>query len=142
MAFAISSSDGLAVVRKSAKATISFHPSGRGIETTLDTDDLDPDLPIVTAGIVYRVTQEALRNTLAHARATRIDVVAYSDDRAAVVTIQDDGVGFVPSAVENNPSTGHFGITGMSSLVADAGGSLSLESAPGRGTRIRVEVPL
>jgi signal transduction histidine kinase len=89
---------------------------------------------------LFRIIQEALTNTAKHARARRVDIRLASNCAKAVVTIVDDGVGFEPPAAEA-PSRLHWGLTIMRERAAAVGGDLQLESAPGRGTRLTVEVP-
>jgi two-component system NarL family sensor kinase len=55
--------------------------------------------------------------------------------------VADDGRGFDPTAPAPS-SNGHFGLRVMADLIRDAGGSVDIDSAPGRGTRVRLEVPL
>jgi len=110
----------------------------RGLATQLDFApgvNLSPEVEAV----FFRVAQEAIRNASAHAEPTTIDVAVRSADGRASLTVADDGRGFArPDA---RGPTGHFGLQLMRDLARDAEGELSVDSAPGRGTRIRVEVP-
>jgi signal transduction histidine kinase len=85
---------------------------------------------------LYRLAQEALNNVLKHAHARhvaiRLEVLA---DRA-ILEVADDGVGFEPS-LRNG---GGFGLHGMRERAERLGGALQVESTPGQGTRVRVEV--
>ena len=86
---------------------------------------------------LYRVVQEAMTNVVRHARATRVDVlVEHRDDRVRVV-VEDDGVGFEPDLVQHGD---HFGLLGLRERAEALGGSLTLESAPGAGATVVVEV--
>jgi signal transduction histidine kinase len=86
---------------------------------------------------LYRVGQEALNNVLKHAHARQVTVrLDVSKDRAVLV-VADDGVGFEPS-LRNG---GGFGLPGMRERAERLGGALQVESAPGQGTTVRVEVP-
>jgi len=97
---------------------------------------------------VLRAAQEALANVHKHARASQVAVtLSYMDD-LVVLDVQDDGVGFDP-AVEpgegSEPSEGlggGFGLRAMRERVARLGGRLLIESAPGEGTTVVVEVPV
>lgn len=60
----------------------------------------------------------------------------------AVLTVTDDGQGFEPEAVADRPATGHLGLVVLRDIAADAGADLRLDSAPGQGTSVRLEVPL
>ncbi len=115
--------------------------SASGLDTELDIDGLAAELPAGPASLVYRVVQEALRNVTSHAGASSVAVRAGSDAAVVWAEVIDDGAGFEPGAqLKASADAGHFGLTGLRDLVADAGGRLDIESAPGAGTTIRVEV--
>jgi len=96
------------------------------------------ELPAGIEEGLYRVAQEALNNALKHACAHSVNVTLERDEDAVVLEIVDDGVGFDPStAVEG----GGLGLDGMIERVTQMGGELTLDSEPGGGTRVRVEVP-
>lgn len=87
--------------------------------------------------VALRVVQESLANVRKHAHARSVEVrLSYAGD-SVEIAVHDDGVGFVPSA----PVDG-FGLTGMRSRVADAGGDLDVSSAPDAGTTVTALVPL
>lgn len=106
-----------------------------GVEVSVHVADLgevaEPD-----AALVWRVAQEAVRNTLRHARATTMAVELRRQGSALVLTVADDGVGFDPDDVD---VAAHYGLRGLESLVRDHGGDLIVRSAPGRGTTTRLE---
>jgi signal transduction histidine kinase len=87
---------------------------------------------------LFRIVQESLTNVALHAKAARVDVLLNMRDGHVIANIEDDGVGFTPASptVEN-----HLGLFGMRERVEMLGGRLSIESAPGRGTAVNVEVP-
>ncbi len=87
--------------------------------------------------LAWRVAQEAVRNALRHAGARRVDVDVRLEGDQLVLEVADDGIGFDPEAPREADS---FGLRGLSSLVQDAGGRLNVTSAPGAGTRVRLEV--
>ena len=94
-------------------------------------------LPPETEQELYRLAQEALNNVLKHAHAGRVVVrLDVSADRATL-EVADDGLGFEPSLRGGDG----FGLPGMRERAERLGGILSVESAPGAGTRVRVEVP-
>lgn len=98
------------------------------------------DLPRRTTHHLLRIAQEATTNAERHASAQRIEIhLDYAAD-AVSLTIEDDGVGFNPEDALNRQ--GHFGLTGMRGRARSIGGELSLRSAPGAGTSIRIVVPL
>jgi signal transduction histidine kinase len=116
--------------------------SSRGIEATCDVDGLQAALPDAVAGLLYRAAQEALRNAVTHAHPTRVHVTLESVAGAATLEVTDDGVGFTPADAAARASEGHLGLRGIADLVAGAGGRLDIDSTPGEGTRLRVEVPI
>ena len=90
---------------------------------------------------LLRILQEALTNTARHAGACSVEVeLRYAADNLSL-RVRDDGNGFEPSTA-GGTETGHFGLIGMRERAARIGGHLTLESKPGAGTDLRVEVPL
>ena len=114
--------------------------AGEGVETRLD---LAPQRPVSrdVASVLYRAAQESIRNSVSHSRATTVALSLRYDDGAATLTVRDDGVGFDPSAPRDDGRP-HFGLLLMGELAAEAGGRAHVESSPGRGTMVVVEVPL
>ena len=89
---------------------------------------------------MYRVAQEALRNAARHAEAKHVELRVRHDATSATLEVADDGRGFdVKRAEERRPGMGLFS---MRERVALVNGSLTLTSAPARGTRIVATVPL
>jgi signal transduction histidine kinase len=117
-------------------------------EATTDTrvtveprgEALDLSVPIKIA--LYRVLQEALSNAYRHGGADRVQVsiegLRADAGERVVVTVEDNGAGFEPQALEGD---GHFGLRGMRDRVELVGGHFWLRSAPGDGTVVRVDVP-
>lgn len=100
--------------------------------------ELDPAaLSSAQAETVFRVLQECLHNAARHAGARRIDVVLAAAPEAFVLEVRDDGVGFSPA--ERRP--GSFGLLGMRERAEALGGTLAVESAPGRGALVRMVLP-
>lgn len=95
-----------------------------------------PAEPPTEVGLaLYRIAQEALRNCLAHAHATRVSVQLEGDDTGLRLRIADDGVGFDAGARTGAPG---IGLSGMRERAHLAGAVLAIDSAPGRGTTIDV----
>lgn len=89
---------------------------------------------------MLRVAQEALHNALRHAGPGRVDVtLARQGQGGALLRIADDGSGFDPSAVRR--AGRHLGLVSMRDRANGVGGRLTVESAPGKGTVIEMEVP-
>jgi signal transduction histidine kinase len=109
-----------------------------GLETELVADPgADVRLPVAAEQELYRVAQEALNNALRHGRPGRIAVRLRDTPGAVSLEVADDGAGFDATV----PADGGAGLPGMRERVARLGGMLAIESAPGQGTRVRVEVP-
>lgn len=115
--------------------------SSRGIEAALHLP-AELDLPEEVEALVFRVAQEAVRNVATHAGACRVELRVARRQGQAVLTVEDDGLGFEPAARSDRPASGHLGLVVLRDLVADAGGNLQVDSAPRGGTRIRLEVPV
>jgi signal transduction histidine kinase len=87
---------------------------------------------------LFRIVQESLTNVILHARASHVDVVISRRRGHVAVTVEDDGVGFIPSAPSYEE---HLGLFGMRERVEMLGGRFTIESSPGKGTTVNVEVP-
>lgn len=96
--------------------------------------------PIETA--LYRLSHEALSNASRHARAANVAIRLVQDHRMLRCTIADDGIGFDPHAVLAPPGDQGFGLWGIRERVTALGGTILIESAPGQGTNLIVEIPL
>lgn len=99
-----------------------------------------PQLPGVFSITLYRVLQEALTNVVKHARATRVQVALDYTGRSLTLAVEDDGQGFDKSKFAR--ISGGIGLLGMQERVALLGGRLTIESQPGRGTRLAAELPI
>src|SRR5690606_7923162 len=96
-------------------------------------------LPAAQEEAVLRVAQEALHNALRHAEADRVDVTLDRRGCGAVLRVTDDGSGFDPRTVRR--AGRHLGLVSMRDRASGVGGRLSVESEPGKGTTIELEVP-
>jgi signal transduction histidine kinase len=85
---------------------------------------------------VYRLVQEALNNAVKHAGAERVSVAIVEDQASVNVTVRDDGAGFRVDGTHRG-----FGLLGMRERAELVGGSLRIESAPGRGTTVSARIP-
>lgn len=111
------------------------------IEVTIE-GDLSA-VPDFVAGNLVLATQEALHNALRHANAQRITVNARrnANPDQLEISIRDDGVGF-ELGTEPKMAEGHFGLTGIRERLKGLDGTVTIESAPHRGTVVRLSVPL
>lgn len=109
---------------------------GLGVEV-----DCGPDLPALSAHAeaeTLRIVQEALTNVRRHADATVVRVRARMDDGRLVLEVRDNGRGFDPGSVGDAA----YGLAGMRERAAIIGGEIEIDSAPGKGTRVRLGVPV
>jgi signal transduction histidine kinase len=97
------------------------------------------ELPAAVEEALYRIAQEALNNVLKHAHARQITVQLRQGPARLSMEICDDGVGFDPATTG---AGGGLGLRGMAERAAQLGGTFTIESAPGGGTRIYAEVAL
>jgi signal transduction histidine kinase len=109
--------------------------AAKGLETQLEVED--GELPDDVERLFFRAAQEALRNVVKHADADRVEVEVTRLDGMATLRVEDDGSGFV---VDNRPEGAHFGLRVLRDLVREVGGDLRIDSKPGRGTVVCVDV--
>ncbi len=115
------------VLDRAHSARVTF--AGRGVKA----------LPAAQEEAVLRVAQEALHNALRHSGAEHVDVTLDRRGSGAVLRVTDNGSGFDPKAVRR--AGRHLGLVSMRDRSSGAGGTLTVESAPGKGTTIEMEVP-
>ena len=96
----------------------------------------DAAVPAAIEGDVFRIAQEALHNALRHAGASNITVRLRCEPGRVELVVSDDGAGFDRAAVRSR----HLGLTTMAERARAAGGSLEIDTAPGAGTTVRLEV--
>jgi signal transduction histidine kinase len=112
-----------------SRAGLTFHYEGLEM----------PDLPNTVALSMYRIAQEALTNIAKHAEATTVDIRLAYEDGCLTLSITDDGRGF---AFDPNTNQGGVGLVSMQERTDLLGGSLEVDTAPGRGTRLSARVPV
>jgi signal transduction histidine kinase len=91
--------------------------------------------------VLYRIAQESLTNVARHAKASRVQVNIQKLHRDARMEIKDDGKSFEVERVLHAKSNKQLGLLGMRERVEMVGGTFCVESAPGHGTTVRVEIP-
>ncbi|GAB2929874.1 GAF domain-containing sensor histidine kinase [Streptomyces mayteni] len=127
--------DGLvATLRAQTQVLDRAHPAS----VTFDCRD-HRALPAQQEEAVLRVAQEALHNALRHGAPAGVRVALTRRGTATVLRITDDGTGFDPDAVRS--AGRHLGLVSMRDRASAVGGSLTVQSAPGKGTVIEMEVP-
>jgi signal transduction histidine kinase len=107
-----------------------------GIEVDLEPRLGEDRLPSDVETTLYRITQEALTNVVKHAQAKRVSIVLTRRDGSVSAVIEDDGRGFTAGSDEDG-----LGLLGMRERIALVGGRLEVESSPGSGTTLSIEVP-
>lgn len=111
-----------------------------GITTELEHAGMDDRPAAATEICLFRIVQEATTNIAKHAAATTCHVYVQRLSSSVVLTVEDDGRGFVERGGPAVTDEG-LGLLGIRERVADARGTFRLETAPGRGTRLWVELP-
>jgi len=113
--------------------------ASRGLPIRCDARDVPLDLPGDVALCLYRVAQEALQNVIRHASAgsALVELTGGTEDVRLAVT--DDGRGFDPAATRRKDA---LGLANMRERMRSISGRLTIESRPGRGTRVEVRAPL
>ncbi|HET8724745.1 MAG TPA: ATP-binding protein [Anaeromyxobacteraceae bacterium] len=117
------------------------HLSTRGISVRCEFDAEDRRYPAAFETALFRVCQEAMSNVARHAHAEAVLIQLSESEGVIRIEIEDDGRGFEPSKV-SHAERRHFGLMGIEERVEILGGKVSIDSAPGQGTRIHLEVPL
>jgi signal transduction histidine kinase len=105
-----------------------------GIRITV-ASDLDERLDLAVESLLFYVAREALQNVVRHARAESVEIVVSRADGRARLSIRDDGVGFRSDGPRG------LGLRGIEERLDVSGGTMALETAPGQGTLMAVEVP-
>lgn len=99
---------------------------------------LHPDVELV----LFRIAQEALRNIWKHSRATKAEITIEFGDSMTRITICDNGKGFKPpEKIGNLARDGKLGLAGMQERAQLIGGNLTVQSEPGKGSRVTIELP-
>ena len=113
--------------------------SSTGIRVVVEGEEPAPRLSSRVAGVLHRIAQEAFNNAVKHAHATTIRVTVSASGQIMSMIIADDGCGFEPAdGTARQPS---WGLAIMEERAITIGGKLRIESKPGNGTRVVVEVP-
>lgn len=108
-----------------------------GAELRVDLELPDFDDPVL-GGMLYRIVQESLQNAARHSGATTLEVWGRAEHGTIQLRVSDNGRGFDPQL--SRP--GHFGLSSMQRRAEILGGQCSIESGPGQGTTVIVQVPM
>jgi len=107
-----------------------------GLRVHVAAEETAGELPDELRTCVYRVVQEALHNCARHAHARTVKVVVRQERARIVLSVEDDGHGFDAARVRG------LGLVGMEERVSHLGGAFEIESSPGGGTKLAVELPI
>lgn len=108
----------------------------------VQVDTVSTGLPEHVETAVYRIAQEALQNVMKHAGAQHVHLRLATTAEAVVLEVSDDGAGFDPGVAGERAGPGGYGLPGMQQRAELLGGALTADSAPGRGTTVRLRVPI
>jgi signal transduction histidine kinase len=113
-----------------------------GIACEFKEEGVEDALPDAVKTCVFRVVQEALNNCEKHAAASHLSVSVRQGAGRLTVEVQDDGRGFEVEHTSATQQRGGIGLLGMRERATRLGGQITLDSKPGRGTRVAVQIPL
>ncbi|MGL6109330.1 MAG: sensor histidine kinase, partial [Rubrivivax sp.] len=116
------------------------HRERTGIELVLDPRAADLNLSVEQELQVFHIVQEALANVVKHARARTAQVLVEAHAQQIEIAIEDDGEGLLPDAASTHGAP-HFGLEIMQERAQRLGGSLSIRSREGGGTRVQLRIP-
>lgn len=112
----------------------------RGVRVSVALDGAEA-LGRETQALVYRVAREAIRNVIAYANAESVRIELAVAGPVARLVVVDDGDGFDPALRELRQAEGHLGLSLVEELVREGGGTITISSGEGAGTRVELEVP-
>ena len=108
-----------------------------GIQITYHHQISQNTMPRLVEANIFRIAQEALANIRQHSRAKRARIELTQDGESVHLEVQDWGIGFNPANVQEH----QFGLRGIRDRASALDGTATIESSPGSGTRIRVDLP-
>ena len=102
--------------------------------------EMDPDVQLLKGveNHLFRIVQEAISNTLRHAKANKLEIRLQRRGDTVRMSLRDDGIGF---EMDESKKTS-YGLSNMQERIVETGGSIQFITAPGKGTRIEITVPL
>ncbi len=110
------------------------------LEVHFDAEAVDELLGLDAKLVLYRIIQEASSNALRHAGSPTLKIRVFREDERVVGVVEDEGRGFLPGGDPTEGGSG-LGLVGMQERAGMVGGRVSVDSEPGRGTTVRVELP-
>ncbi|OGW53119.1 MAG: hypothetical protein A2Y81_10640 [Nitrospirae bacterium RBG_13_43_8] len=112
-----------------------------GVVTLLREEEFSSRLPLAVETTLFRIVQEVLTNVAKHAQARQVDIILERMDGLIQLSISDDGVGFDPKALRQVKKQPGWGLITIEERAKALGGHISVESMPGRGTRVMIQMP-
>ncbi len=109
-----------------------------GFSTSLEVEE-GLEIPAEDEEVVYRFCREAIANAVKHSSASELEVRIWRSGDTLRAVVADDGKGF---KMDESTPWGHFGLMDMKDRAKLAGGEVNIQSAPGRGTRVELVLPL
>ncbi len=114
-----------------------------GVQVKFDSLDETMRLPPQVETTLFRIAQEAISNIVRHARAKSASIALWQEDGAACLWVEDDGCGFDFNHIATQAlPLQHLGLLGIQERAELVGGEVTVDSAPGHGTRLEVHIPL
>jgi signal transduction histidine kinase len=107
-----------------------------GLRVHVTAEEASGELPDQLRTCIYRVVQEALHNCARHSQARSVKVIVRQEGQKIFLSVEDDGHGFDAGRVRG------LGLVGMEERVTHLGGAFEVQSRPGAGTKVEVELPL
>jgi two-component system NarL family sensor kinase len=105
------------------------------------TVDIDPETPFPRQEMLFALGRELLTNAAKHARADHIRLTLNRDGERVNLEVVDDGCGIAEGRMREAVLGGHVGLAAVGERVAARGGTLTISSAPGAGTSVRITLP-
>jgi len=113
-----------------------------GIATKVNALGTERRLPEEVELVLFRITQEALRNVWRHSQATKAEITVEFDQNKTRITVSDNGKGFnLPKTIGDLARDGKLGLVGMQERTQLLGGTLTVQSQPGKGSSMTAELP-
>jgi PAS domain S-box-containing protein len=111
-----------------------------GIQARVSGEEHPPRLPLHTEMTLFRIFRECITNVVKHAQASQVEISFDSNEKTAVLVVQDNGVGFDPQNLPVQEVQPSWGLVTIQERATAIGGLLQVRSAPGQGTCIQIEI--
>jgi signal transduction histidine kinase/ligand-binding sensor domain-containing protein len=127
---------------KAVEAVVSKASAATGIAFEFDIDEIDDVFPKEREINFYRIVQECVNNVIKHSQATQASVTVRRAASELRLVIRDNGIGFTPVETTVEGAQRGFGLIGITERAQLLRGTAKVQSAPGQGTTITIEIPL